>query len=218
MTNQDAERAARFFDGFARDFDSLYEGKRGIVMRWIDARYRSDMFIRFALTFHAFWDISGKTVLDIGCGSGVYATEALRLGASHVTLIDGARGMLDLAQARVRQADQAGRCSFIQSIWPTAVERHDHAIVMGVMDYVSDPGTFLTAVRQSVRRSATISFPSAHWLRGPLRRMRYKARRVELTLFDGPGVERACLDAGFSAARIYKIPGAGQDFHVVAVV
>ena len=59
------------------------------------------MFVRMELTLDFLGDLSGKSVLDIGCGSGIYMEMALKRGASHVTGIDPAEGMLRLARERV---------------------------------------------------------------------------------------------------------------------
>ena len=52
--------AAKFFDSFAEAFDTLYDGKRNFLMRSVDRRFRSDMFIRFALTFEVLGDLARK--------------------------------------------------------------------------------------------------------------------------------------------------------------
>jgi ubiquinone/menaquinone biosynthesis C-methylase UbiE len=68
--------AAKFFDSFAEAFDTIDYEKRNFFMRWVDRRFRSDMFIRFALSFEALGDLTEKSVLDIGCGSGPSVLEA----------------------------------------------------------------------------------------------------------------------------------------------
>ena len=76
------EQAGAFFDRFAETFDTFYEGKRSRWMQCIDGTFRQDVFLRFSRTFEQFGDLRGKTVLDIGCGSGIYVLEALRRGAA----------------------------------------------------------------------------------------------------------------------------------------
>ena len=46
-------------------------------------------------------DLRGRTVLDIGCGSGVLAIAAVRLGATHSTGVDNDRDALDSARENV---------------------------------------------------------------------------------------------------------------------
>ena len=205
----------RFFDSFAETFDTIYDRKRNSLMRWLDRRFRSDMFIRFALTFKSFGDLTGKSVLDIGCGSGPYVLEALRRGAAGVTAVDPAPSMLALTRQRADRARLAARCLLVQGSFPGVdVKAHDHAIVMGVLDYVADSGAFLAALKPLVKVSAAVSFPSKHWLRTPLRRLRYHLRGCRLHFYNENDIKKLCSVAGFTRIEIQKIPGAGMDYHV----
>ena len=207
--------AAGFFNKFAEAFDTLYDGKRNALMRWVDRQFRSDMFVRFALTFEVLGDLSGKTVIDVGCGSGPYVVEALKRGARLVTAVDPAPNMLSLAQERVTRAGLSARCRVVVGSFPTiSLEPHDHAIVMGVMDYIEDAAGFLAALRPLVQGRAAVSFPSKHWLRTPIRTARYRLRRCPVYFYDENDIRRLVSHAGFSGADIRKIPGAGMDFHV----
>lgn len=210
--------AATFFNGFAETFDTIYDQKRNAFMRWVDCTFRSDMFIRYTLTFDALADIRGQRILDVGCGSGPYIIEALKRGAHLVTGIDPAPNMLSLARLRIRQGRYADeRCLLIEGKFPGGpVEPHDHAIVMGVMDYVDDAASFLTALKPLVKRSAVLSFPSKHWFRMPFRKLRYRLRHCPVYFYDHSDIERLCSTAGFSSVEIKKIPGAGMDYHVCA--
>lgn len=207
--------AARFFDNFAEAFDTIYDGRRNLLMRWLDRRFRSDMFVRFALTFEALGNLEGKTVLDIGCGSGPYVLEALNRGASHVTAVDPAPNMLTLVRERLRGAGLAERYTLVEGSFPgIKLKPHDYVIVTGVMDYVADAGGFLRALLPLVRMSAAVSFPSRHWFRTPLRRVRYWWRKCPVYFYDETVIEKLCSAAGFRTVKIQKIPGAGMDYHV----
>jgi 2-polyprenyl-3-methyl-5-hydroxy-6-metoxy-1,4-benzoquinol methylase len=210
-----ASDAAKFFDRFAAAFDTIYDGRRNFFMRSFDRYFRSDMFIRFALTFETFGDLSGKTVLDIGCGSGPYVLEALNRGSSSVTAVDPAPQMLALVRARLQGTKFAERCTLVEGSFPEiAVEAHDHVMVMGVMDYVADAGAFLAALKLLTRASAAVSFPSKHWLRTPLRKLRYRIRRCPVYFYDETDIKQLSSVAGFKGVEIRKIPGAGMDYHV----
>jgi ubiquinone/menaquinone biosynthesis C-methylase UbiE len=208
--------AATFFNGFAETFDTIYDQKRNLLMRWIDCTFRSDMFIRYALTFQAMEQIKGCSILDIGCGSGPYIVEALKRGADRVTGIDPAPNMLSLVRHRLEQsAIRKDRCVLIEGLFPgVSVEPHDYAIVMGVMDYVPDAEAFIRALKPIVTRLAVLSFPSQHWFRTPFRRMRYRMRRCPVYFYDEGHIRELCLTAGFNDVHISKIPGAGMDYHV----
>jgi len=206
--------AAEFFDSFAAAFDTIYDQKRNALMRFLDRNFRSDMFIRFARTFEAFGDLTGKSVLDIGCGSGPYVIEALRRGAHHVTAVDPAPGMLALLRNRLIATSSVNKCSVVEGLFPGVnLTPHDHVIVVGVMDYVDAAG-FLQALCPLVTRSAVLSFPSTHWFRTPFRKFRYRLRRCPVTFYEEPQIRDLCARAGFKQVRIYKIPGAGMDYHV----
>ena len=208
-------KVAKFFDSFAGEFDTLYDGKRNSLMQWIDRTFRGDMFVRFTLTFRVLGDLTGRDVLDIGCGSGPYVVEALARGASSVTAIDPAPNMLALVRERLGKNGLMNRCSLVKGSFPEVdVRAHDYVIVMGVMDYVADPRTFLAAIFPLVKCVAVVSFPSKHWLRTPFRRFRYRLRRCPVYFYDESEIRRLCAAAGFGKIVIKKIPGAGMDYHV----
>ena len=208
--------AATFFNSFADTFDTIYDQKRNPFMRWVDSTFRSDMFIRYALTFEALEQLKGGTVLDVGCGSGPYIAEAFKRGADRVTGIDPAPNMLALVRQRLSQMGVAeDRCELFEGIFPgVQVEPRDYAIVMGVMDYVADAQAFLNSLRPLVKRLAVVSFPSEHWFRAPFRKLRYRLRRCPVYFYDDARIRRLSSAAGFTDIRIQKIPGAGMDFHV----
>jgi cyclopropane fatty-acyl-phospholipid synthase-like methyltransferase len=211
-TEQDA---ARFFNVFAGTFDTLYDGKRNPVMRAIDRRFRSDMFIRFAMTFDVLGSLQDRTVLDIGCGSGPYVLEALKRRARHVTAVDPAPNMLELAGQRLAQAGQSDRCTLVNGYFPNVtLTPCDHAIVMGVMDYIEDPVPFLAALKPLVTRSAAVSFSSTHWARTPFRKFRYDLRRCPVFFYQEAQIRNISRAAGFRDVQVVKIPGAGMDYHV----
>jgi cyclopropane fatty-acyl-phospholipid synthase-like methyltransferase len=203
-----------FFDRFADKFDGFYDGKRSRFMQWADKRFRSDMFIRFAMAFEFLGDLEGKRVLDIGCGSGPYLAEALKRGALQVTGIDPAPRMLGLAMQRVQQLGASTRASFLKGYFPdqTPEGEFDFAIVMGVTDYLTDVPSFLRSLRSVVTQRAVISFPSIHWFRTPFRKVRYKLRRCPVYFYDASQIETLLQNAGIENYRIIKIPGAGMDY------
>ena len=209
-------QAGAFFDSFAETFDTFYDGKRSPVMQWIDRRYRHDMFARFALTFERLGDLHGKRGLDVGCGSGPYVAEAIKRGASHVVALDPAPGMLELTRKRIEKLGQLDKITLAEGYFPEKAPPgpFDFAIVMGVLDYVADPVAFFKAMRAIVTGRVTVSFPSKHWLRTPIRKVRYRLRNCPVYFYDEPTIRSIGKKAGFGLVDVVKIPGAGMDYHI----
>jgi 2-polyprenyl-3-methyl-5-hydroxy-6-metoxy-1,4-benzoquinol methylase len=214
VTEEQGQRVSRFFTDFAETWDTLYGGRRGAVAQFLDARFRRDIYERYEHTFAALRDVlRGKSVLDIGCGSGIYCAEAARLGANRVVGLDVSSGMVDLARQRYAGNNEDSVCEFICAPFPprdALRETFDYGIVMGVMDYVADPVPFLTALRQHVRDFAILSFPGRHWLREPVRRARYRLLgRCEIYGYDEAQIREACRVAGFGRVDIVVLPHSG---------
>jgi len=211
-----SKQAGTFFDSFAETFDAFYDGKRSPVMQWIDRRWRHDMFARYALTFERLGNLTGKRGLDIGCGSGPYIAEAIRRGAAHVVGLDPAPGMLELARMRIEKLGQLDKITLLEGYFPEKAPAgpFDFAIVMGVLDYVADPVAFFKGLRQILSGRAAVSFPSQHWLRTPVRKIRYRMRNCPVYFYDERKIRWIGQEAGFGTVDVIKIDGAGMDFHV----
>ena len=55
---------------------------------------------------------------------------------------------------------------------------------MGVMDYVNNTVVFLSELKPLFTKSIAISFPSFHWFRTPIRKIRYKLRNCPVYFYD----------------------------------
>lgn len=209
-------KVGTYFDKASTTFDTFYDRQRSAFMQWVDRKFRSDVFERYRLTFETIEPLNGKTVLDVGCGSGPYVVEAARRGGKRVVGLDMAQGMLDLGRQRAAAAGVADKCEFILGVFPqdSPQETFDYAIVMGVMDYIADPLPFLSALAKRVRLHAVLSFPSKHWFRTPLRKVRYWLKRCPVYFYEPLQIEELSKAAGFSNIKVEKIPGAGMDYFV----
>jgi 2-polyprenyl-3-methyl-5-hydroxy-6-metoxy-1,4-benzoquinol methylase len=210
-------KVGTYFGKASVTFDTFYDHQRTALMQWVDRKFRSDIFERYRLTFEALKPLNDRSVLDIGCGSGPYVVEAARRGSIRVVGLDMAQNMLDLAQQRAKATNVADKCKFVLGTFPEDCpnETFDYAIVMGVMDYIADPLAFLSTLAQQVRLRAVLSFPSKHWFRTPLRKVRYWLKRCPVYFYDPPQIKSLMQNAGFSKINVEKIPGAGMDFVVI---
>ena len=211
-----SDNSGVFFDGFADKFDTIYDGKRNALMQYLDNKFRSDIFLRYRMTFDMLGDLNGKTLLDVGCGSGPYITQALTQGASLICGIDAAPNMLSLARERVSLLNSSGKVVFIEGYFPgnKPLEIYDYAVVMGVMDYISEPVTFLRELFKAISVSAILSFPSFHWFRSPVRKIRYQIRKCPVYFYTPESISSIMNKAGINDYLVHKIPGAGMDYVV----
>jgi tRNA (mo5U34)-methyltransferase len=98
-------------------------------------------------------DLTGKTVLDIGCNAGFYSIEMKRRGAARVVGIDSSD--VYLAQARFA-ADVLGVDIDFKKlkVWDVAAlgEKFDLVIFMGVLYHLRHPLLALDLIRDSVAK------------------------------------------------------------------
>lgn len=209
-------RVQRLFDRTAKKFDEFYAEKKTPLKRFLDRHFHSDIFKRFELTFQHSEPIQDKTVLDVGCGSGLYCIEFARRGARRVVGIDFAPKMLELARESARRWQVNDRCQFIQGdfLAHQFQEQFDYTVAMGVFDYLREPVIFLQRMGKVTRNKILISVPPVHWYRTPIRKFRYIFKRAPVFLYTSAKLKKILCQAGFTKFEIIKIPGAGMDFFV----
>src|SRR2546426_5579018 len=101
-------KVLEYFQTTATRFASIYESPR-----LVDRIFRWDMYERFRRTLEECAPVGGRSVLDIGCGSGQYATALAASGAGEVVALDFATNLLQIAMANARQAGVTEQCRFI---------------------------------------------------------------------------------------------------------
>lgn len=224
MTSQKNDVGA-FFSRFSKDWDTLYGEKRNIVMRVFDYIFRRDIYQRYEMTFKALeGNISGSSILDIGCGNGIYAIDAIKKGASQVTGIDVAEQMIELCNQMAEKEAINDKTSFTVSNYPVSsslrqeLGNMDYAIVMGVMDYVYDPIPFLTQLKEMTNKEAYITFPGGKFIRYNLRKYRYKMLgRVHVLGYTSESeIESLLKESGFSDISIDYLSHSGGCYFVKA--
>ena len=96
-------------------------------------------------------DLTGKTVLDIGCNAGFYSIEMKRRGAERVLGIDFDDVYLDQARfaAQVAEADIEFRKLSVYDVGALG-EKFDVVIFMGVLYHLRHPLLALDLIRQHV--------------------------------------------------------------------
>ena len=201
MKKDNMPQVARFWNDIASEFDSIYtgEGKSGFS-RFLDQYFRRDIYQRFDWVMEKCGDVGGKTVCDIGCGSGRFVTEFAKRGAEHVTGVDVAPDMLKLARNLVEQDGTAALCDFIESDvlnWKTD-RQFDVTIAIGFWDYIMEPPERLRLIRRMTKEKFLSAWPRYWTWRMPVRKVRLQyVRGCPVYFFRKPQVYKMLEDAGF---------------------
>jgi ubiquinone/menaquinone biosynthesis C-methylase UbiE len=218
MNTPSLETVRQRFERDAESFDAIYRLERSFVSRWFNTTFRKAVFQRYDLTFAHAGEIEGKSVLDVGCGSGVYSVDFARRGAKRVVGVDFSANMLQLARREARAYGVADACEFIHANFLDLQfpERFDVSIAVGVFDYLPDPLTFLRKLVASTRGKVIATFPGHSLVREPLRRLRYRlGRKGDVFFYDEADVRRLAAEAGIRERLIVPVRSSGSGFVLV---
>jgi len=209
------QRVRDHFHADAQRFDAIYEDEKGAFTRWVDTVWRGVVRRRFELTLERLAPIANKTILDVGCGSGRYCIAYAERGAARVVGVDFAAAMIELADRHARNTGVAPRCDFRAGAFPEAVagESFDASTAMGFFDYVADPATIISRMREMTRSTMIMSFPKSREWRVPVRRMRFLLSGCPLFLYSEKRVKNILSEAGVTR---YDWISLDRDFIVVA--
>jgi ubiquinone/menaquinone biosynthesis C-methylase UbiE len=195
------EKVQNHFEADARRFDAIYDSEKGPIARLIDDFWRGVVQKRLEVNIRCLEPLAGKSILDVGCGSGRFCLAFAARGATRVVGVDFAAAMIDLAREAAGLAGLDGCCEFRVGAFPHAVTDgpFDASTANGFFDYVMDPIPILRRMRELTRETMIMSFPKAYEWRVPVRRLRfwlngcplflYTANRVRVIL-EQAGVER----------------------------
>jgi ubiquinone/menaquinone biosynthesis C-methylase UbiE len=212
-----ADGGARdFFEGYARDFDHIYEeGGKGRIARFIDTGLRKEMRIRFEKAFEALAPMQGRSLLDAGCGGGRYAIPAAKAGASQVLGIDFSPSMLDLARLKATAEGVGNVCRFELGDllnFTVAEKSFDYAIAIGFFDYQKNPEAALRALARVAKRRVFVSLPKRWHMLTPQRYLRYTLFRCYIRFYSRPEVEQLAAAMNPRQVTIFDI---GREYNLL---
>ena len=213
--SQVEQKVREHFHADARRFDAIYEERKGPVTRLIDNWWRGVVRRRLEINLEKLEPIKGKSILDVGCGSGRFCIAYAQRGASRVVGIDFAAAMIDIAQQIAQEAGVANVCEFIAGAFPDALndEMFDASTANGFFDYIEHPVPIIARMRELTRATMIMSFPKAVEWRVPVRRLRFWLKGTPLFLYRESQVKQILADAG---VRNYEWINLDRDYLIVA--
>jgi 2-polyprenyl-3-methyl-5-hydroxy-6-metoxy-1,4-benzoquinol methylase len=218
-SNTVEEKVRDHFHDDAARFDAIYGEKKGAFARFVDNYWRGVVQKRLEVNIDKLQPLTGKKILDVGCGSGRFCIAFALNGAEKVIGIDFARGMIEIADKLATEAGVADKCEFIIGGFPDAISQNDAPFdactANGFFDYVEHPVPIITRMRELTRGKLIMSFPKAVEWRVPVRRIRFWMKGTPLFLYDEKQVREILAKSGVTN---YELIYLDRDYLVVANV
>jgi len=216
----DNERVKQYFQKSAFGFDLIYTEEKSNVRKFLDRRFRQDMYERYELTLRECVDIRGKKILDVGCGSGRYCIELAKAGPAEVLGLDLAENALRIASSLAEDNGLSDVCSFRCADFAEHQfdTRFHICLAIGLFDYMADPVPLISKMRDVTLEKIIMTFPSKSTYRMVIRKVRYWLKRCPLFLYDKKQIENILAESDILDYTIRKLSGTDNsgDFFVVA--
>jgi len=198
-TTQDL-KVAQYWNDIAQDFDAIYTGQnKSAFARALDQWLRRDIYERFDWVMRKSGDVTGKTICDIGCGSGRFVASLAKRGAKRVMGVDVAPEMLKLARELAMKEGVTANTDFAQMDvidWNRS-DVFDETIAIGFWDYFADPTERLRIIRTMTRERFLSAWPRLWTWRAPVRKVRLTALGCPVYFFSRPEVYKYLEATGF---------------------
>lgn len=105
-------------------------------------------------------DVSGKNILDLGCGGGNYGIELLKRGATFYQGIDGSQKMVSLAKENLANYNAEIKVADIESV--TIQEKYDIVISRLVLHYIDDLDSLFRKIKERLKDNGVFIFSIEH--------------------------------------------------------
>ena len=205
-TTAETRVAQRYFGSFADDYHRAFEGGGANPLHHLINRLfrRKTFVLRTALVENALreYGVSGKEVLDLGCGSGEVSLVAARLGA-RVTGVDIVPAMVQIAAQEAAAAGVSDRTQFrVANILEDDLPACDVSMMVGVIEYYSDLDAVLKRVCGVTRDRLIIVDTRGPWWRRTLRYALARAKHFYIFYRDPAEVVAIAQRQGFERMRV----------------
>ncbi|WP_325892528.1 class I SAM-dependent methyltransferase [Grimontia sp. NTOU-MAR1] len=107
-------------------------------------------------------DIEGKKVLDLGCGSGVYADYFLRKGAESVTCLDFSVEMVDIVKNKFSDRVSTYVQDLLEGLPKEVKRQYDVIVCPLVIHYLKDITALFSDVYRVLKPGGSMAFSTHH--------------------------------------------------------
>ena len=208
------EKVKSNFESSAEKFDRIYDPseKKSIFSGWLDKRFRKTMYFRFEETLKNIDNEKIQSILDVGCGSGRYCVEYLKVGKK-VVGIDMAANMLKIAKETCFETVPEGNIEFINGNYMNHFfdEQYDAAVLTGLFDYIEDAESMVKKLKTDVKYMVLGSFPRSDSFLNKIRKVRYFFKNCPLYLYSREKLEKIFCSAGIEN---FSITETDREFYV----
>lgn len=202
-----------YWDHRANEFDTFYRREKKVLRKLVDRIFRKGMKERFLLTLKECNDVSGKKILDVGCGPGRIAVELAKQGA-YVIGIDFSQNMVNLANNLAEKLGLNEKCKFVcdDFLRHAFKKKFNMVIALGLFDYTPNPAPYLAKIKSLTTEKCIMSFPCKFSMQTPLRIAWLRRRKCPVFFYTKRKV-RNLLSQYFSDFRVSSI---SADYFCVA--
>jgi SAM-dependent methyltransferase len=157
------------FSGIAKDYLSMAERW---PLSWIRPRE-----MRAVLELAG--DVSGRHILELGCGAGYYTRQLLAAGAGHVTAVDISAAMVEALPAK-KVTGIVGDAALIK-----ITEKYCHILSTGMLEFVPDPAAAMSNARHHATDEGrmVVLMPELTW-GGRCYRLYHRRHGLNIRLFS----------------------------------
>lgn len=181
-------------------------GRKNFVEKLVFKHIEKFNYQQFINTFETLGDLRDLSVINIGCGSGVFVSECINRGAAFVTGMDNNLDSILLANERLSYIREKGRFVLIQDLFPTIkIMTHDYAIVCGSISDEISLTELLYELRNLVTIGALILFPPKNILLNLMHKFRWKGKDLSALNYNADSLIRLADSSDFSKVEIRKI-------------
>lgn len=216
-------KVKKYFENIAEDFDNIYNNRGSILDKFINKVFRKGMYERFTLTMQECGNVGGKSILDIGCGSGRIALVLAEMGAE-VLGIDYSSAMIELASSYLSKHRGSINAKFIvcdfMEDFPND-RSFDITLALGVFDYIENPTPFLKKMREITKEQMIVSYPAKFTLEMPIRKVWLWTRHCPVHFYTKKQLTKMYESMGIEKFKIIELPESTRiptDYLVKAII